>query len=317
VRLRNRPLIVDGLDADLYVGRPTLEKALRDALVDERNVLLTGERRSGKTTLLRKVMGELPPERKVVTVDGTLASTPTALLQLTARALGAPPDASPRERLHDDGDAMALLDEVDRVPRRPGTVVVVEGPLDAEVAYTVFGRLRDQLWRLPSTWVTTATPDGVGALRTPPADAFWSLVLEVPPMDSREIEELLSRALEPDERDNVDAASDRPLRATPGQVVRWAQDVLDGIALPERSREVELERSAHSLGWQASMALAELRALGRPASAGDPELLARLGWTRANAARWLARMEGKGILRSFTGMPQGQGRPPKLYEPAR
>jgi hypothetical protein len=65
------------------------------------------------------------------------------------------------------------------------------------------------------------------------------------------------------------------------------------------------------------MVLAELDALGRPAAAGDPELLSRLHWKRASAARWLARMESAGILRSFIGLADGQGRPPKLYEPVR
>jgi hypothetical protein len=313
VRLRNRPLLADGFDAELYVPRPRLEGALRRALLDERNVLLVGERRSGKSTLVRRVAADLPDGRDVVVVDGTLASSPAALLRLIARALGAPAADRP---VDDDADVLALLDEVDRLPPRPGTVVAVDGPLDADVAYTVFGRLREQLWRLPQAWLATAEPSDVGALRTPPADAFWSLVLEVPPMERLEIDELLERGLDADERAKVDATTDRPVLATPGHVVSWAQDVLDGVALSRREHGEQLERAADRLGPQAAMALSELRALGRPASAGDPELLRRLGWTRPNAARWLARLERQGVLRSFVGMAQGQGRPPKLYEPA-
>ena len=196
-------------------------------------------------------------------------------------------------------------------------MVIVEGPVDRDVAYMVFGRLRDRLWQLPITWVATATADDVAAFRTPPADAFWSLVLDVPPMNAEEITALLERGLEPDERPVVAAASDQPIFATPGYVIRWAQDVLDGVVLDKRKRDIELQEKAYEMGRPASMLMAELEALGRPVSAGDPELLGRLGWTRTNAARWLARMEEAGLLRSLIGMPAGQGRPPKLYEPAR
>jgi hypothetical protein len=315
VRLRNRPLLVEGLDADLYVPRPALEERLRAALLNERNVLLVGERRAGKTTLVRKVASDLPDGHEVVTVDGTLADSATALLRLSARALGAPVSDVP-EPAPEEAGVIALLDEVDRLPSRQHATVVVEGPLDPDIAYTVFGRLRDQLWRLPLSWLVTAEPDQVGALRTPPADAFWSVVLEVPAMEGEEVDELLRRGLEPAERERVEAAPDHPRHATAGSVVRWAQDVLDGVEPARRERDQQLDRMAAALGRQAAMALSELRALGRPVSAGDRELLERLGWTRPNAARWLARMEREGIVRSFTGIARGQGRPPKLYEPA-
>ena len=306
-----------GHDRDIYVPRPLLEGALSNALVAERNVLLVGERRSGKTSLLRKAAADLERRLTFVTVEGALAGTPADLLRLIARALGAPAPESGSAR-PDGGarDAFQLLDEIDRIPRRPGVVVVVEGPLDAEVAYTVFGRLREQLWALPYTWVATAEPNHVGPLRTPPADAFWSFVLEVTPFEDKEIDELLYRALDEDERMRIEAAPDRPTRAPAGHVVRWAQDVLDGVGLPARQREQELEQEAAQLGRQATMVLEELKALGRPAAAGDPEFLARLGWTRANTARWLSRMEDAGIVRSIVGKPQGAGRPPKLYEAA-
>jgi hypothetical protein len=304
----------DGLDTQLYVPRESLERSLRDAVADGRNVVVLGERRAGKTTLVRKALADVSEVAALVTVDGSLASTPEELLRLVARALGAP--LVPRDA-EATGDVVRLLDMIEALPHKPDTVIVLEGPLHAEVAYTVFGRLRDPLWRLPSTWVTTATPDSVGPLRTPPADAFWSRVLDVPPMDSHQIDELLERALDLDDREILASQADRPVRATPGHVVRWAQEVLDDVALDEREIDLELEQRAAVLGRQASMVLAELRSLGRPVSAGDTELLGRLGWTRANAARWLARMEREGIVRAFVGFAQGQGRPPKLYEPAR
>jgi hypothetical protein len=283
---------------------------LHAALRDERDVLLVGERGSGKTTLLRKVIAD-SPERDIKVIEATLVSTVHDLIRLIGRAMGEPPAAIDRS-----DDPVDLLDALAELPRRPGLVLVIDGSLDPDVAYIFFGRLRDQLWRLPYTWIVSATPEEAGALRTPPADAFWSLILEVGPIRGSDIDQLLERALDREELERLkrDSGGEWPTFETPRNVVRWAQDILDSRA-PTRDREL-LSR-AERLGRPATMALYELQALGRPAAAGDPELLGRLGWTRANAARWLSRMEGAGILRSFTGTSQGQGRPPKLYEPVR
>jgi energy-coupling factor transporter ATP-binding protein EcfA2 len=311
MRLRNRPLLVGGLDDDLYVSRPELEQVLHRALRDDRNVLLVGERGSGKTTLLRKVIADAP-DREIKVVDAALASTVHDFIRLIGRSLGA--DPGPADAPADD--PVDLLDALARLPRKPNVVVVIDGPLDPDVAYIFFGRLRDAVWRLPYTWIVTATPDEAGAFRTPPADAFWSLVLEVGNLGDAEIQDLLERAMDPDElaRLNELGKSSRPISAPVRHVVRWAQDVMDGRS---PTHDEELLNDAAALGRQASMALSELLALERPVSAGDPELLRRLGWTRTNAARWLARMEDRGIVRSFVGNAEGQGRPPKLYEPVR
>jgi hypothetical protein len=310
VRFRNRPLLPGSLDRNLYVSRPKLEQALYGSLRDDRNVLVVGERGSGKTTLVRRVIADSPDRDFRLVEAGPILSTQD-LIRLVGRALGQD-GADEQAELADD--PIGLVEALSRLPRLPGAILVIDGPLDSDVAYSFFGRLRDQVWNLPNTWIVTATPDEAGALRTPPADAFWSMLLEVGNMNASEIDALLERGLDEQEREQVDAASERPISAPPRGVVRWAQDVLDGHAPTD---DQQLMTAADTLGRQAAMALSELIALGRPASAGDQELLRRLGWTRANASRWLARMEDAGILRSLTGPSQGQGRPPKLYEPVR
>lgn len=78
----------------------------------------------------------------------------------------------------------------------------------------------------------------------------------------------------------------------------------------------ELERRASLLGRSESMAVVELLGLGRPASAHDPELLERLGWTRPYAQRILSRLESAGLVRSIPERSgERVGRPRKLYEP--
>lgn len=309
MRLRNRPLLLGSLDEELYVSRPKLEQALYRALGDDRNMLLVGERGSGKTTLLRRLIVD-SPDRDFKIIDAGPVSTVHNLIRLIGRSLGQDAD----EQQGASNDPVDLVEALSRLPHVPGVVLVIDGPLDPDVAYIFFGRLRDQVWRMPNTWIVTATPEEAGALRTPPADAFWSLVLEVGNLSTDEIDQLLDRGLDEQERAQLRAQAEQPIFAPARHVVRWAQDVLDGRS-PTDDRQ--LKERADKLGRQAAMALSELMALGRPAAAGDEELLRRLGWTRANASRWLSRMEEAEILRSFAGPSKGQGRPPKLYEPIR
>lgn len=291
--------------------RPEAEAALHRALRDDRNVLIVGEHGSGKTTLLRRLIVD-SPDREFKVVDAGLASTVYGLIRLIGRAL----DGPPTDETQSGDDPVDLLDALASLPRERGVILVIDGPLDPDVAYVFFGRLRDQLWRLPYTWIVTATPEEAGALRTPPAHAFWSLVVDIGPLGSDEIDQLLRRALDDEELEQLkrESGGQWPISAPARHVVRWAQDILDGRS---PTHDQDLTRRADGLGRQAAMVLSELSALDRPASAGDPELLRRLGWTRANASRWLSRMEAAGILRSFTGTGKGQGRPPKLYEPVR
>ena len=283
---------------------------MKAAIRDDRNALLIGLPGSGKTTMLRRIITDSQGFRFAL-VDASLADSAYALIRLISRALD-----SPMEDRELDDNPIDLLDALDALPRSEPVVIVIDGVLDHDVAYTVFGRLRDQLWTLPYTWILATRPTDAAPLRTPPADAFWSVVLELSELDESQVDELLSRGLDASELERVreGASGQWPVRATPRQAVRWATDVLDGRG---PNIDQELITRADRLGSQATMALHELLALDRPVPAGDPELLDRLGWTRPNASRWLARMESAGILRSFIGTANGQGRPPKLYEPAR
>lgn len=314
MNLRNRPLLPAGIDWDLYVPRPDLENALVDAVEDERNTLVLGPAGSGKTTLLRKLWSDQRGERPTAWVDGGAAETALDLLALVAREL--PSDRVLRKQPAMDEsvpNAVRLVDAIDALPKEAPALIIIDDLVGEQAAYDLFGRLRDRLWSLPHVWIAAARPGAAGALRTPPADAFWSQIVEVPEMSGDEIDDLLKRGLNKQEVSVLRDTSIWPVRATPRSVVRWAQDMLDDPIGARASTETD--RTA-GLPRQAAMALAELDAMGRPASASDAELLKRLGWSRPYAARWLAYLEREGFARSFHAASSGQGRPPKLYEPA-
>ncbi|MGI8803469.1 MAG: hypothetical protein ACR2KV_15110, partial [Solirubrobacteraceae bacterium] len=208
-----------------------------------------------------------------------------------------------------------LLRAVRRLRRdEPAAAILLDGLIDPDVGYDLFGRLRDELWAVGHAWAVAVRPRDSAALRTPPADAFWSAVVEIPPLDDGETASLLRLGLSPEELHAVER--DRPVAAAhPRYVIRAAQDVLErrGAAAEPPSAEEHLRR-ATALGRGEAMAVAELQGLARPVSVHDPELLDRLRWSRPYAQRILSNLERQGILRSIPERSHRPGRPRKLYE---
>ena len=314
MRFRDRPLLVDGLDADLYVQRPALERPLLAALARERNVLLLGPPGSGKSTTLRKLAGDLRKEgRQVALVNAGAARSTEDLLALVTSELDlpeAPTRPQPRDTCrvaraqrapHRAG--AAERDPARRSPGRRGRLRVVRTPTRGA-------------WALPHQWVVAMRSDHSSALRRPPADAFFSETIEIPPFGEREIEQLLRKGLDPDKAQRVLTDGTRPLLDYPREVTRFAREVLEGTLEENQHAAHRRAEIALGLGRTASLALAEIEALGAPIAASDTSFLERMGWTRPHAARTLAKMEDAGVLRSFTDAAEDRpGRPASSTNP--
>jgi hypothetical protein len=324
--LRERPLLVDGIDAGLYAYRP-IGDALLEAALAGRNTLLIGEPGSGKTTLLRWLRARFRDAgRRCAFVNASLASDVSSFADLVADGLEEAwrPESRPLGPAFKSGDAVPrtvrLLYEIRRLETSEPVVVLVDGLTDSAVAHDWFGRLRDELWALGHTWVVAARPVDAGPFRAPPADAFWSLVLEVPRLSAAERDAMLERGLRPEERELVEEAA-LPPDPTPRELVALLREFTSRSngASPPRDVEAwwrERRQRAAALGQPEQRALAELEAIGRPVSAHDDDLLRRLEWSRPYAQRVLARLEGAGLVRVLPERTAGQGRPRKLYEPA-
>jgi hypothetical protein len=310
MRFRDRPLLVDGLDARLYLGRPELERRVVEALLSDRNVLLLGDAGSGKSTLLRKAASVLRTRgRDAVLVNAALARDATQLLELVDDAM---PDGSARAPQRPGSSG--LLNAARRLQRPSPVAILLDGLSDAEIGYDLFGRLRDELWELGHPWGVAVRPRDSGALRSPPADAFWSDIVEIPPLDAVQTERLLRLGLDEEEYQTV--LRGRTIAGThPRSVIREVQQLLAGDRDSLASPGTELLDRASAVGRSEAMAMAELQGLGRPVSAHDPELLTRLGWSRSYAQRILSRLEANGLLRTMPERGEGIGRPRKLYEP--
>src|SRR5437870_10651510 len=174
--LNGRPLLDNALDGQLFVGREEVtEHALR-AVRQGVDVLLVGARGSGKTSTLHR-LAHLVRQRSVLTVlvDGRAAEDSVDLLGLLAWRLGV--TELTRRARGETERLLALLESVDERLRTIGkgtVVVLIDEMASPDEAYRLFGRLRDDLWRLPITWVVAADDADRAIYLKPPADAFFA-----------------------------------------------------------------------------------------------------------------------------------------------
>jgi hypothetical protein len=314
--LRDRPLLVAGIDAGLYVDRPELEASIAGPLLEGRNVLILGEAGSGKSTLLRKVAVDLERRgRPAVIVNAAIADDAAGLLDLIEIALhdhlagGSQRQSRPEEPL-----AARLLRGARRLQHDQSAAILIDGLIDARIGYELFGRLRDELWSSGHSWAVSARPRDSAALRTPPAEAFWSRVAEIHPLSNQEAARLLKLGLSAEEFRSI-GEDPHINQMYPRNLVRWARERLERRGQDEPAGEDwQSVVTRTGVGRSEALALAELHGLGRPVSAHDPEFLERLGWSRPYAQRILSGLEGRGLLRSIPERSDRPGRPRKLYE---
>ena len=324
--LSGRPLFATPGDAAMYVPPTTLIDRIERAVARELNTLIIGERGAGKTTLLQQMMlrwRDHASGRAAVYLDASIARSALDVVDLLRDELGVPAHvgenvaagmrAAIRPGAAGAREATELITRLRPLRETDPTVVFLDGLASAEIAHTLFGRLRDELWALPMTWVVAADADQRGAFLVPPADAFFEAVVSLEPLTPKEQLEVLRRRLPEDWRSvtRLVGTADR----TPRQLLSAAREALLDQRPIETVLEAEAARkaTAAALGRTARMVLSELEALGRPVAASDEELLERLGVTRERTNQVLREMERNGLLESFSE-PSPRGRPRKLYK---
>jgi len=312
--LNGRPLLDNALDGQLFVGREDLtEHALR-AVRQGVNVLLLGPRGSGKTSTLHR-LAHLVRQRSVLTVliDGRAAEDTVDLLGLLAWRLGV--TELTRRAQGETERLLALIESVDERLRAigKGTVVALIDELACpEEAHRLFGRLRDDLWRLPITWVVSADETDRAAYLKPPADAFFARVLALEPLDEPASHALLQqRAPELDE--GTTAVLVLQGGGNPRALIRLAQQVLlDGVDPAQLlGATLRQAQALQQVGEPARRLYDEVVASGA-VSMSEPGLLRRLGWTRPRAQQVITTLLSAGLVEAAIE-PASRGRPRKVY----
>jgi energy-coupling factor transporter ATP-binding protein EcfA2 len=323
--LSGRPLYANAADNRLYVEQEDVDRRVERAIDRGLNVLVSGERGAGKTSLLQHLLFRArkdPARSRTVYIDASIARTPIDIIDLVREALGVAHNlgetvasgliAFNHPKAAGARDSMLLLQRL--VPLRdvdPG-VVLLDGLGADDIAHTLFGRLRDELWTLPHTWVVATSPAQRSQFSTPPADAFFEMVVELAPFDVESQVELLARRL-PEEWTALETLAGNA-RGNPRQLLATAREVLvegrriGDVLSADATRRSRLE----ALGAAATRMHEELQSIGYPVAASDDELLRRLGITRERATQVLNALLASGLVESFQE-PADRGRPRKLY----
>jgi hypothetical protein len=327
--LSGRPLQGTSHDLDLFVDREGVMDRIHDSAARRLNTLVVGERRSGKTSLLRVLQGRLASRFHVVMLDAGLSHDAASFLSLflfsleREAALGrAGAVSNPRLDLDysfalpatETERVLTLLDAVRHAieRRERGVVAIVDDLRTAELAHRLFGRMRDELWMLGCTWIVAADTQDRSALLRPPADAFFETVIELGPLDHRDAAELVRRRLADEDADpDLVERLARAGEGNPGRTIELAREVVvDGIPLGEAtSRRTDVRFRAGKLGDSARRLVEDLLTYG-PASASDESLLRRLNWTRARATQVFKQLEAEGIVGA---VPARSGGGRKVY----
>lgn len=298
-RLSARPLFATTPDQRLYVEREA-DHAVRDAVVNGLNVAILGERGAGTTSLLHALQFHLSQH----------ADEPQPVF-VNAAGLDA------AEVLDAVGQAVPSADLTSSVPPPPGRsdgeehgearlVILLDGASLAAFR-ELFGVGRDARWQEGHQWVLAIPAEDATSYLAPPADSFIEVQVPLGGMNQTELTELLSRRLEagvyvPEVLDGM----------TPREIITAART--GGVEhLAETARAAtDLNARATALGRPAAMLFAELQALGT-ASASDPRLLDRLGWTAARAGQVFRILLDEGLVEYSDEREGRPGRPRRLY----
>lgn len=306
--LRTRPLLAIRADAALFVGRARELNQVVTALGYGWNVLVVGERGSGKTSLVRQIWHQRAVDDLGTPVFLSAAGVgdPETLLWRVAVALDESGQLTDASAPHDLDAALSALPPAAGVGPRP---VIVLDDVAGRLGHALFGTLRDDLWTVGLQWLVSVDVTQTGAMLQPPADAFFEATVHLGPMSPGELEQVVhlrTPDLDVDNREVLDGIS--TASGNPRRVLAEARRAL----LTGRNSHVRREQALARLGRPAHMLYVELTDRG-PVSASDKQLQERMGWTRPRLVQVLSDLEKAGLVTAATAQTGGAGRPRKMY----
>lgn len=328
LQISQRPLQGTAVDAALFVDRtPELDTLVRSVELGF-NSLVLADRGSGKTSLLRQLERRLVDAgSKTRFVEASSAGSVEDLLALVHLAIhGRRRDATEKLLASIAGEEGISADVARlRPPDGQPVVVIVDSVSRPEIVQGLFGRLRDEVWQLPFTWIVSGNRSDRSRYLEAPADSFFDAVVEVGELSVEEATELLRRRARSGAADDpasevllgVAAALGQQVSPrTPRNILAAARDVLLADEEPTQwvTNHYALQWRAAELSRPAAMLFTELMDLA-PVSASDKRLLERLGWTRTRASQVFKQLEEAGLVVATEEAQDGPGRPRKLYAP--
>jgi energy-coupling factor transporter ATP-binding protein EcfA2 len=320
IELRTRPLRATHADAAYLVQRASDMATLASALSYGFNVMIVGERGSGKSTLVNMLAARLEEQDSLVVQvpGGRFDSAAGALLgitrQLVAGTSGGPENADPVPRVGADELEAAYRGLADASGALPGPVVITVDGLAPTLVHEIFGRLRDEIWALQLQWVLTGNIEEKAILLAPPADAFFEQIITLAPLTGPEVDGMLALRdpdgdLDPAVRTLIAERS----AGNPGRALVLArQALISPDPVSEINRGSVIDQVEQDLGEPAAR-LADDLARNGPSGPSDPQLLRRIGWSRPRAYQVFQALQQAGFVEVSSERSGRAGRPVHTY----
>jgi hypothetical protein len=306
-----RPLLNTDADQRLFILDDSRARAAAAALQPQRNVLISGEPGSGKSSLLYHVLGRArSQQRPALMLAGRLVEDSRGLVNALLELAGEEEWVLDAPAPNPD-DPLGPARQIRRLREAPENALVLADDLTVEQAQTLFGQLRDELWQTPVNFAAAVRPDVAQALSAPPADVFFDRRFTLEPLQGGDANMLLLRRHEADESTLLAVFDDQPMQPR-ALVALAAQESPGGRYDPVRQSEL-LQIAENAAGRAGAMLLAEI--WGREGvSASDPELQRSLGVTRNRLTELLRTLAAAGVLTTFPEPREGKtGRPRMIY----
>lgn len=326
LHISQRSLTASDADGGLFVGREAELRRLERAARLDFNVLVLGERGIGVTSLIAQHQRRLKEAGRrcfylsgakikdseqvydAITTDGK--GRRQILSDVHREVMGLP---APGSLFHD------LVWRITRFEGDALPVVFLDDMHGPKLTHRMFGRYRDEMWRLPCRWVVCGLSRHRSEYLTPPADAFFETELTIGPLDDSGARDLLEARLAA--AGDEDAREVNLIRSeieeiikggggNPRRILSLARESLLRDAGENASLE-RLRQEAARLGETEGRFWQHILAFG-PVSASDEELLEHFGVTRARATQVLGRLEEAGLAVAHYEK-QGVGRPRKVF----
>lgn len=330
LHLSQRPLTASEADGRLFVGREAELRRLERAAQLDFNVLALGERGSGITSLMAQHRKRLEEAgRPCFYLSGAkIKDSEQVYDAITTRGMGRRQILSDvhREVMGLPATGSLFHDLVWKITHVEGDilpVVFLDDMHAPQLTHRMFGRYRDEMWKLPCRWVVCGLVRHRSEYLTPPADAFFETEITVGPLDDLVARDLLeARLAAAGSEDALDVDIIRSEyeeiikegEGNPRLILALARESLLRDAGENASRE-RFRREAARLGGTEARFWQHILTFG-PVSASDEELQERFGVTRARAAQVLGRLEEAGLVKAHHEK-QGVGRPRKVFQVAR
>src|SRR5205809_7794416 len=196
LQISQRPLRATAADAALFVDRASELEQLVRSIRHGFNSLVLGERGAGKTSLLHQLERQLAEGATASRfVEASGARTVLELVDLVHQAVHGRRRNQTDRLLASLEDSDGIAEDVRRLAPPDGErlVVLVDGIALPDVVHQLFGRLRDEVWELPLTWVVAGNRAERTRYLEPPADSFFDAVIELGDLDEDQAADLLRK----------------------------------------------------------------------------------------------------------------------------